>query len=338
MASTWRRRLLARHVDGDLHEVAHDLLDVAADIADLGELGGLDLDERRLRQLGEAARDLGLADAGGADHQDVLGQHLLAQLLRQLLAAPAVAQRDGDGALGVVLADDVAVELGDDLARAEAGRGLLVRRPRGGRRVVVHRLLEQDVAVGVDADVGGDLHGLARDVLGREGLAVDERAGGGEREAAAGADADEAVLRLQHVAGAREHEADLLVGDRHHGLEPAQVAIGAPVLGQLDAGARELVRMLLELGLQPLEEGEGVGGGAGETGDHVALADAAHLLGVGLDDGVTQGYLAVAGHHDLRALADAEDGGAVPLGRFIAGHTTIQISRRRRCCKRGLSA
>ena len=30
----------------DLHQVAHDLLDVAADIADLGELGRLDLDER----------------------------------------------------------------------------------------------------------------------------------------------------------------------------------------------------------------------------------------------------------------------------------------------------
>src|SRR5690606_41033231 len=36
--------------------------------------------------------------------------------LGQLLAAPAVAQGDGDGALGVGLADDVAVELGDDLA------------------------------------------------------------------------------------------------------------------------------------------------------------------------------------------------------------------------------
>jgi hypothetical protein len=45
-----------------------------------------------------------------------LGSTFLAQRLGQLQAAPAVAQRDGDGALGVLLADDVLVELGDDLA------------------------------------------------------------------------------------------------------------------------------------------------------------------------------------------------------------------------------
>jgi len=112
---------LASHGERDLDQIADDRLDVAADIADLGELGGLDLDEGGVGELGEAARDLGLADAGGADHQDVLGQHLLAQLLGQLLPAPAVAERDRDRALGVVLADDEAVELGDDLARAEGG-------------------------------------------------------------------------------------------------------------------------------------------------------------------------------------------------------------------------
>ena len=45
------------------------------------------------------------------------------------LAAPAVAQGDRDGLLGLGLPDDVAVELGDDLARrqvGEAGERLLV--------------------------------------------------------------------------------------------------------------------------------------------------------------------------------------------------------------------
>jgi hypothetical protein len=72
-----------------------------------------------LASLARRRGDLGLAAAGRADHQDVLGQHLLAQRLRQLQAAPAVAQRDRDGALGVLLADDVLVELGDDLARGK---------------------------------------------------------------------------------------------------------------------------------------------------------------------------------------------------------------------------
>ena len=46
---------LARHLHRDLDEVAHDALDVAADIADLGELGGLDLDERGLGQAWRGA-------------------------------------------------------------------------------------------------------------------------------------------------------------------------------------------------------------------------------------------------------------------------------------------
>ena len=76
-------------------------------------------------------------------------------------------------------------------------------------------------------------------------------------------------------------------------------------LRKLDRGARELAGILLELGFQPLEQGEGVGGGAGKAADHVALAEAAHLLGVGLDDGLADRDLAVAADHDAAALADA---------------------------------
>ena len=103
----------------DLDEIADDLLDVAADIADLGEFGRLDLDEGRAGEPRQAARDLGLADAGRPDHQDVLRHDFLAHGAFQLLAAPAVAQGDRDGALGVVLADDVAVEFGNDFAGGE---------------------------------------------------------------------------------------------------------------------------------------------------------------------------------------------------------------------------
>ncbi len=114
-----RHRLVARHLQRDLDEIAHDRLDVAPDVADLGELRRLDLDERRAGELGEAARDLGLADAGRADHQDVLRHDLVAQTVRHVAAAPARAQRDRDGALGGVLADDMLVELVDDFLRRQ---------------------------------------------------------------------------------------------------------------------------------------------------------------------------------------------------------------------------
>src|SRR5262249_5203666 len=115
---------VADEADACFQEIANDLIDVAADITDLGELRCLDLDKGRSGKLGEPARDLGLADAGRPDHQDVLGQNFLAQLIVELLAAPAVAQRNGDGALGVALADDVAIELGNDLAWGKAGHAI----------------------------------------------------------------------------------------------------------------------------------------------------------------------------------------------------------------------
>ena len=42
-----------------------------------------------------------------------------ASLRREFLAPHTIAQRDGDGAFRVLLADDILVEFGDDLARRE---------------------------------------------------------------------------------------------------------------------------------------------------------------------------------------------------------------------------
>ena len=72
---------LALLLDGHFDQVADDGVDVLADVADLGELGRLDLDEGRVGQPRQAARDLGLAHAGGPDHQDVLRRDLAAQRL-----------------------------------------------------------------------------------------------------------------------------------------------------------------------------------------------------------------------------------------------------------------
>src|SRR5690606_14792640 len=114
--------LLLDHHLGGPHEVADDRVDVAAYVPDLGELRRLDLHEGRAGELREPSRDLGLADARGADEHDVLGRDLGLQLGRQHAPPVVVAQRDRDGPLGPRLADDVAVELGDDLGGREAGR------------------------------------------------------------------------------------------------------------------------------------------------------------------------------------------------------------------------
>ena len=138
-----------------------------------------------------------------------------------------------------------------------------------------------------------------------------QRARGGERVRAAGADGEDAVVGLDDVAGAGDDEAVLLVDDDEQRLEPAEHAVAAPVLGQLDRGAREVVRIALELLLELLEEREGVGRGAGEAGEHLAAAQRAHLLRVRLHDRLADGHLTVAADRDAAIAADGEDGGGV---------------------------
>src|SRR6185312_7285173 len=87
---------VALEPNGLFDEVARDLLDVTADIADLRELGRFNLDERGIGELCKPPADLGLAAPRWTDHQNILGSHLLAQLGRELLTPPAVAKRHGN--------------------------------------------------------------------------------------------------------------------------------------------------------------------------------------------------------------------------------------------------
>ena len=117
------RLLAAHHIDRELHQVADHRLDVATHVPHLGVLGGLHLDERRLGQPSQPPGNLGLADPGRPDHDDVLRGHLVAETGGQPLPAPAVPQGDGHRPLGVVLSDDVFVQLRHDLARGHLVHG-----------------------------------------------------------------------------------------------------------------------------------------------------------------------------------------------------------------------
>jgi hypothetical protein len=139
--------------------------------------------------------------------------------------------------------------------------------------------------------------------------AVDASRGAGAALAPA-ADAHDAVRGLEDVARARELVGDAAVRDEDERLEAPQVLVRAPRFGQIDARARQLAGVLLELLLEALEEREGVGRGPGEAHEDV-VADAAHLARVALDDDVAHGDLPVADHHHLAAAAHAQDRRAV---------------------------
>ena len=111
--------LCADERDCAVEQVADHRFDVAAVVADLRVLRRLDLDERRAGETSQPPRDLRLSHAGRPDHDDVLRRHVLPHRFGELAAAPSIAHRDRDGALSVGLADDVLVELGNDLLGGE---------------------------------------------------------------------------------------------------------------------------------------------------------------------------------------------------------------------------
>ena len=116
--SHFRHRVFANQFNSDVHKVANDAIDFAANITDLGKFGGLDFDERCPGEFRKAARYLGLTDTGWPDHQNILGSNFAAQRLIYLHAAPAISKCDRDGPFGVVLTNDVLIQFLDDFSRS----------------------------------------------------------------------------------------------------------------------------------------------------------------------------------------------------------------------------
>src|SRR5215472_17778055 len=106
---------------------------------------------------------------------------------------------------------------------------------------------------------------------------IEQGPGGGERVRPTGPDRRGAEVRLDDVPCPAEDEGPLDVGHDQQRLEPPEEAVGAPVLPQLHAGPGEVGLVLLELRLEALEEGEGVGGAPGEASEDAAVTEPAHL-------------------------------------------------------------
>src|SRR5262249_54807614 len=165
---------------------------------------------------------------------------------------------------------------------------------------------------------------------------VEQRARSGERVWPARADRRGTEIGLDHVPCPAEDEGAFDVRDHQERLEPAEEAVRPPVLAQLHAGAGEVVLVLLELRLEALEEGEGVGGAAGESGEDATVAEAAHLPRAGLHHRLVQRDLAVAAEPPPPVAADAENGRSVehreiarPSNSRVAGVPSPSAKKRR---------
>ena len=101
-------------------QLADHAFDVTTVVANFRVLRRFDFNEWRFGQTGQAASDLGFADTRGSDHQNIFGGNFCTHFVGQLLTAPAVTNRDRDRSLGVVLADDVPIQLFHRLTRREA--------------------------------------------------------------------------------------------------------------------------------------------------------------------------------------------------------------------------
>jgi hypothetical protein len=135
-----------------LEQVQDDVLDVLADVARLGERGGVGDRERHVEDARERLREQRLAGAGRAEQQDVrLLQLDVADEGLALDPAVVVVHGDREDLLRALLADHVLVERFLDLARLGHAR-------RRRRRLVLPVLLGDDVVAELDAlvaDVDG---------------------------------------------------------------------------------------------------------------------------------------------------------------------------------------
>src|SRR5262249_43746614 len=90
-------------------------------------------------------------------------------------------------------------------------------------------------------------------------------------------------------------------------LEMAQVLISAPFLTELDGGSLELAVVLLQFAFESGKESEGVGSGAGESGNDPVVEEPPHFARIALHYRVLESDLTVTGHRDMVVPTHRQD-------------------------------
>ena len=97
-----------------------------------------------------------------------------------------------------------------------------------------------------------------------------------------------------------------------------KAAVHAPILGQFGGGTRHTALEILQLGLEAFQQGEGVGGGAGEAAQDLAVVQPANLVGVAFHDDGPERHLAVAADGDLALMPNGQDCGRAEFRQLLS--------------------
>mmetsp|Transcript_18531 Transcript_18531/g.30380 ORF Transcript_18531/g.30380 Transcript_18531/m.30380 type:complete len:202 (+) Transcript_18531:1007-1612(+) len=191
----------------------------------------------------------------------------------------------------------------------------LVQRYQTGLTSITFERFDRQVAIGVDANIGGNCHGLASNGFGIL-IAIHHAAGRGEGIVAARPDGRHIMLWLQNVACTCDHQKRIAIGDDQHRFQLLQVFVGTPILCQFHTGAGQLTGCRFQLAFQPLQQGERISRRTSKPRDHVKSAgrQPPHFARSALDHRLTKRDLSVARNHDLAVLFDTDDRGPVPAG------------------------
>ena len=99
------------------------------------------------------------------------------------------------------------------------------------------------------------------------------------------------------------------VGQKKHGFQFLKVFVPAPLFGEFHCGPGQVAMVLLQLGLEKFEEGEGVGRGSGKACQNVPVSHTADFARRVLHDhGLAEGNLTIAGHRHVPVLLNSQNG------------------------------